>query len=157
MSHTIEGWNALSCRRRDGVGIGRRNGNDSQLVPVGMFLCPLRVFCHTIALHVGHVGYNGTYVVKGVGVGVMCGRLRSVEGGEEAGRKVIEKLELFSILANIGDAKSLAIHPASTTHQQLTPEEQEATGVTPDFIRLSIGLEDVNDLIADLSQALDSI
>ena len=80
-----------------------------------------------------------------------------VEGGEEAGRKVIEKLELFSILANIGDAKSLAIHPASTTHQQLTAEEQEATGVTPDFIRLSIGLEDVDDLIADLSQALDSI
>ncbi|WP_296874118.1 O-acetylhomoserine aminocarboxypropyltransferase/cysteine synthase family protein [uncultured Methanobrevibacter sp.] len=80
-----------------------------------------------------------------------------VEGGEEAGRKVIEKLELFSILANIGDAKSLAIHPASTTHQQLTPEEQEATGVTPDFIRLSIGLEDVDDLIEDLSQALDSI
>ena len=80
-----------------------------------------------------------------------------VEGGEEAGRKVIEKLELFSILANIGDVKSLAIHPASTTHQQLTPEEQEATGVTPDFIRLSIGLEDVDDLIADLTQALDSI
>ena len=80
-----------------------------------------------------------------------------VEGGEEAGRKVIEHLNLFSILANIGDAKSLAIHPASTTHQQLTPEEQEATGVTPDFIRLSIGLEDVNDLIDDLSQALDKI
>ena len=64
---------------------------------------------------------------------------------------------MFSILANIGDAKSLAIHPASTTHQQLTKEEQEATGVTPDFIRLSIGLEDVDDLINDLSQALDSI
>ena len=80
-----------------------------------------------------------------------------VEGGEEAGRKVIEHLELFSILANIGDAKSLAIHPASTTHQQLTPEEQEATGVTPDFIRLSIGLEDADDLIDDLSQALDKI
>ena len=56
-----------------------------------------------------------------------------------------------------GSAKSLAIHPASTTHQQLTPEEQEATGVTPDFIRLSIGLEDADDLIEDLSQALDSI
>ena len=80
-----------------------------------------------------------------------------VEGGEEAGRKVIENLELFSILANIGDAKSLAIHPASTTHQQLTVEEQKATGVTPDFIRLSIGLEDVNDLIDDLKQALDKI
>jgi len=80
-----------------------------------------------------------------------------VEGGEEAGRKVIEHLNLFSILANIGDAKSLAIHPASTTHQQLSPEEQEATGVTPDFIRLSIGLEDADDLIDDLSQALDKI
>ena len=80
-----------------------------------------------------------------------------VDGGEEAGRAVIEKLELFSILANIGDAKSLAIHPASTTHQQLTKEEQEATGVTPDFIRLSIGLEDADDLIEDLNQALDSI
>lgn len=80
-----------------------------------------------------------------------------VEGGEEAGKKVIENLELFSILANIGDAKSLAIHPASTTHQQLTPEEQAATGVTPDFIRLSIGLEDADDLIADLTQALDKI
>ena len=80
-----------------------------------------------------------------------------VKGGEEAGRKVIEHLELFSILANIGDAKSLAIHPASTTHQQLTAEEQEATGVTPDFIRLSIGLEDADDLIDDLSQALDKI
>ena len=80
-----------------------------------------------------------------------------VEGGEEAGRKVIENLELFSLLANIGDAKSLAIHPASTTHQQLSQEEQEATGVTPDFIRLSIGLEDVNDLIDDLKQALDKI
>ena len=80
-----------------------------------------------------------------------------VKGGEEAGKKVIENLKLFSILANIGDAKSLAIHPASTTHQQLTPEEQESTGVTPDFIRLSIGLEDANDLIEDLSQALDCI
>ena len=80
-----------------------------------------------------------------------------VEGGEEAGKKLIEHLELFSILANIGDAKSLAIHPASTTHQQLTPEEQVATGVTPDFIRLSIGLEDADDLIDDLSQALDKL
>ncbi len=80
-----------------------------------------------------------------------------VDGGEDAGRKVIENLELFSHLANIGDAKSLAIHPASTTHQQLTPEEQAATGVTPDFIRLSIGLEDADDLIDDLKQALNKI
>ena len=63
----------------------------------------------------------------------------------------------FSLLANIGDAKSLAIHPASTTHQQLSEEEQLATGVTPDFVRLSIGLEDADDLIDDLSRALDKI
>ncbi|MDO5849092.1 MAG: O-acetylhomoserine aminocarboxypropyltransferase/cysteine synthase [Methanobrevibacter sp.] len=80
-----------------------------------------------------------------------------IEGGEEAGRKFIDNLELFSHLANIGDAKSLAIHPASTTHQQLSPEEQLATGVTPDFIRLSIGLEDADDIIADIEQALDKI
>jgi O-acetylhomoserine (thiol)-lyase len=77
-----------------------------------------------------------------------------VKGGMEAGRKFIDNLNLFSLLANIGDAKSLAIHPASTTHQQLTAEEQNATGVTPDFVRLSVGIEDVEDIIADLDQAL---
>jgi O-acetylhomoserine (thiol)-lyase len=77
-----------------------------------------------------------------------------IKGGLEAGRKFIESLELFSHLANIGDSKSLVIHPASTTHQQLTPEEQQETGVTPDFIRLSVGIEDVEDIIADLDQAL---
>ena len=81
----------------------------------------------------------------------------SVKGGEKAGKKVINNLKLFSLLANVGDAKSLAIHPASTTHQQLTLEEQASTGVTPDFIRLSIGLEDVEDLIDDLNEALDLI
>ncbi|MFO7724727.1 MAG: O-acetylhomoserine aminocarboxypropyltransferase/cysteine synthase [Oceanipulchritudo sp.] len=80
-----------------------------------------------------------------------------VRGGIEAGRKVIESLSLFSHLANIGDAKSLAIHPASTTHSQLSPEEQEASGVSPDYIRLSIGIEDKEDLIADLDAALSSI
>ena len=80
-----------------------------------------------------------------------------VEGGMEAGRKVIEGLGIFSHLANIGDAKSLAIHPASTTHSQLTEEEQASTGVTPDFVRLSVGIEDVSDLVADLDQALASV
>ncbi len=80
-----------------------------------------------------------------------------IKGGKEAGIKFIDNLELFSLLANIGDAKSLAIHPASTTHQQLSAEEQEATGVTPDFIRLSIGIEDPDDIIADISQALDKV
>lgn len=77
-----------------------------------------------------------------------------IKGGLEAGKKFIDSVELLSHLANIGDAKSLVIHPASTTHQQLTPEEQAATGVTPDFIRLSIGLETVEDIIADIDQAL---
>lgn len=77
-----------------------------------------------------------------------------IKGGYEAGRQFINELKLFSLLANIGDAKSLVIHPASTTHQQLTPEEQLETGVTPDFVRLSIGIEDVEDIISDLDQAL---
>lgn len=77
-----------------------------------------------------------------------------VKSGLQGGRKFIESLELFSHLANIGDAKSLAIHPATTTHSQLTPEEQKASGVTEDFVRLSVGIEDVDDLLADLDQAL---
>lgn len=77
-----------------------------------------------------------------------------IKGGLEAGRRFIESVELLSHLANIGDAKSLVIHPATTTHQQLTPEEQDETGVTPDFIRLSIGLEDPEDIKADIDQAL---
>ncbi len=80
-----------------------------------------------------------------------------VEGGAEAGKKVVESVKLFSHLANLGDAKSLIIHPATTTHSQLTAEEQATTGVTDDFVRLSIGLEDVTDLIADLDQALAQI
>jgi O-acetylhomoserine (thiol)-lyase len=77
-----------------------------------------------------------------------------VKGGREAGRALIDSVKLFSLLANVGDAKSLIIHPASTTHQQLTDDEQAATGVTPDLIRLSVGLEAIGDIIADLDQAL---
>lgn len=80
-----------------------------------------------------------------------------VKGGAEAGKSFIDQLKLFSHLANIGDSKSLVIHPATTTHQQLTPEEQIATGVTPDYIRLSIGIEDIEDIIADLEQALEKV
>lgn len=77
-----------------------------------------------------------------------------VKGGVEAGRRLIDSVQLFSLLANVGDAKSLIIHPASTTHSQLEPEEQISTGTTPDLIRLSVGLEHIDDLIADLEQAL---
>jgi O-acetylhomoserine (thiol)-lyase len=80
-----------------------------------------------------------------------------IRGGEKASRKFIDSLKLFSDLANIGDSKSLVIHPASTTHQQLTVEEQAKTGVTPDFVRLSIGTEDIEDIIEDLSQALAQV
>jgi O-acetylhomoserine (thiol)-lyase len=77
-----------------------------------------------------------------------------VQGGLETGGKFIDSLQLFSHLANIGDAKSLAIHPATTTHSQLDEEQQLAAGVTPDFVRLSVGIENIEDLLADLDQAL---
>ena len=77
-----------------------------------------------------------------------------VKGGHAAARALIDKVKLFSMLANVGDAKSLIIHPASTTHEQLSPEQQRATGTTPELVRLSLGLEDVRDIIADLDQAL---
>jgi len=77
-----------------------------------------------------------------------------IKGGFEAGRKLIDSLKLFSLLANIGDAKSLVIHPASTTHEQLSVEEQAEAGVTPELVRLSVGIEDIRDIIADLDQAI---
>lgn len=78
-------------------------------------------------------------------------------GGVEAGKKFIDTLQMFYHVANIGDARSLAIHPASTTHSQLSAAEQEATGVTPGYIRLSVGIEHIDDILADLTQALDSV
>jgi O-acetylhomoserine (thiol)-lyase len=78
-----------------------------------------------------------------------------IKGGKDAAVKFINSVELFSHLANIGDAKSLVIHPATTTHEQLTPEERLEAGVTDDFIRLSVGLEDLRDIVADLGQALE--
>ncbi|HEY3704551.1 MAG TPA: homocysteine synthase [Terracidiphilus sp.] len=79
-----------------------------------------------------------------------------IKGGYEAGKKLIDSLELFSLVANIGDAKSLVIHPASTTHQQLSDEEQRAAGVTPELVRVSIGIEDIRDIVADLDQAIEA-
>jgi len=77
-----------------------------------------------------------------------------LKGGREAGRKFIDSLKMLYHVANIGDARSLAIHPASTTHSQLTPEEQLATGVTEGYVRLSVGIEHADDIVADLEQAL---
>jgi len=79
-----------------------------------------------------------------------------VKGDGARAKAVIDKLKLFSLLANVGDAKSLVIHPASTTHQQLTPEQRLESGVDESTIRLSVGIEDVRDIIADLKQALAS-
>ena len=93
------------------------------------------------------------YLPKGAGAIFGFG----IKGGKAAGGKFINNLKLFSHLANVGDAKSLAIHPATTTHSQLSPEEQLSAGVTPDFVRLSIGLEDIEDILWDLDQALSVV
>jgi len=101
-----------------------------------------------------HPDYHAArkYLPKGPGAILGFG----VRGGLEAGRRFIDRLQLFSHLANVGDAKSLAIHPASTTHSQLTSEQQLSAGVTPDFVRLSVGIEDIEDILFDLDQALSS-
>jgi O-acetylhomoserine (thiol)-lyase len=90
------------------------------------------------------------YLPKGAGAVLTFG----LKGGYQAGTKLVESVELFSHLANIGDARSLIIHPASTTHRQLSEQEQIAAGAGPDVVRLSVGLETVEDIIADLDQAL---
>ena len=90
------------------------------------------------------------YLPRGQGAILAFG----IRGGQAAGRRFIESLRLFSHLANVGDSKSLAIHPASTTHEQLSPEEQRAAGVTPEMVRLSVGTEHIDDILEDLEQAL---
>ncbi len=80
-----------------------------------------------------------------------------LKGGFDAAKKVVDDTKLFSLLANIGDTKSLIIHPASTTHQQLTEAEQIETGVSKDLIRLSVGIEDIEDLIADLQTVFENV
>lgn len=110
---------------------------------------------------VGYAGLDGhpnhdlqqRYSPKGAGAVFTFG----IEGGYEAGKNFVEALQLFSHLANIGDTRSLVIHPASTTHRQLTEEQQEAAGAGPDVVRLSIGIEDAADIIADLDQALSTV
>ena len=92
------------------------------------------------------------YLPNGQGALITFG----IKGGYDAGKKLIDALQLFSLVANIGDAKSLVIHPASTTHQQLSVEEQAATGVTPELVRLSVGIEDIRDILADLDQAIEA-
>ncbi len=91
------------------------------------------------------------YLPNGAGAMVVFG----IKGGKEAGSSFIENVELFSHLANVGDAKSLAIHPATTTHSQLSEDQQKVAGIEPELVRLSVGLEDIDDIIADLDRALE--
>jgi O-acetylhomoserine (thiol)-lyase len=104
--------------------------------------------------HHSGIGADRTAKYLPHGHGGLCGF--ELKGGLDAGRKFINALKMVYHVANIGDARSLAIHPASTTHSQLTPEEQEATGVTAGYVRLSVGIEHIDDILADLSQALDA-
>jgi len=100
----------------------------------------------------GHESYAHAQKYLPQGAGAVLGF--GIKGGKQAGRAFIDNLKLFSHLANVGDVRSLAIHPATTTHQQLSPEEQAASGVTDDYIRLAVGIEDIEDILADLDQAL---
>ena len=103
----------------------------------------------SLASHPDHAAAK-KYLPKGAGAVLGFG----IKGGATAGSKFINSLQLLSHLANVGDAKSLAIHPASTTHSQLSDSEMTTAGVSPDFVRLSIGLEDLDDILWDLDQAL---
>jgi O-acetylhomoserine (thiol)-lyase len=94
------------------------------------------------------------YLRKGLFGGVL---VFGIKGGHDAGRKLIDNLKLASLLANVGDAKTLVIHPASTTHQQLSPKEQLDSGVTPELVRVSVGIEHIDDIIEDFSIALDAV
>lgn len=141
---TIQGVETLSLRMERHVANAQK---------VAQFLadhpCVSWVSYPGLASHPDHARAQ-KYLPKGPGAILGFG----IEGGAAAGKKFIESLQLFSHLANVGDAKSLAIHPATTTHSQLSEEDQVLAGVTPDFVRLSIGLEDIEDILWDLDQAL---
>jgi O-acetylhomoserine (thiol)-lyase len=93
------------------------------------------------------------YAPKGAGAVFTFG----LEGGDEAGRKIVSAVKLFAHVANLGDTRSLIIHPSTTTHSQLAVDQKVAAGAGPDVVRLSVGIEDVNDIIADLEQALAAV
>ena len=131
----------------------RRHSENALIVAVWLEANPAVTWVNYPGLP-SHPDYANARRFLKEGAGAIIGF--GIKGGREAGISLINSVKLFSHLANIGDAKSLIIHPASTTHQQLTPDEQISTGVTDDFVRLSVGLEDVKDIIADLDQALQA-
>ncbi|MTJ82408.1 MAG: bifunctional O-acetylhomoserine aminocarboxypropyltransferase/cysteine synthase [Telmatospirillum sp.] len=142
---TIQGLETLPLRIREHV----RNG---QAVADYLAKHPKVIRVIHPSQQTGEARRRADAVLKG-GYGALVGF--EVKGGVDAGRRFIDALKLFYHVANIGDARSLAIHPASTTHSQLSPEDQLATGVTEGYVRLSIGIEHIDDIIADLSQALE--
>jgi O-acetylhomoserine (thiol)-lyase len=142
---TIQGLETLALRIRQ---------HSANAAAVAEFLTRRDDVSHVIypGLQDGEARRRADAYLKG-GYGGLVGF--ELKAGAEAGRKFIDALELFYHVANIGDARSLAIHPASTTHSQLSEEEQRATGVTPGYVRLSVGIEHIDDILADLAQALD--
>ena len=141
---TIQGIETLSLRMD-------RHVQNAQVVAefLAAHSCVSWVSYPGLASHPDHERAK-KYLPKGAGAILGFG----IHGGAPAGKKFIDNLELLSHVANVGDAKSLAIHPATTTHSQLSDEDQALAGVTPDFVRLSIGLEDIDDILWDLDQAL---
>jgi O-acetylhomoserine (thiol)-lyase len=133
----------------------RLRQHNENAVAVANFLKDRDDVSHVIfpGLQTGESRRRADAYLKG-GYGALVGF--ELKGGVEAGKRFIDALKLFYHVANIGDARSLAIHPASTTHQQLNGEDQLATGVTPGYVRLSIGIEHPEDIIGDLAQALDA-
>ena len=144
---TIQGLETLPLRMRE----HNRNAN-----AVAEYLSkhPKVVTVIHPSLQTGELRRRADAIFKG-GYGALVGF--ELKDGVTAGKKFIDSLQLFYHVANIGDARSLAIHPASTTHSQLSAEDQLATGVTPGYVRLSIGIEHIDDIIADLAQALDKV
>ena len=141
---TIQGIETLSLRMDRHVANAQRVADFLENHPRVTWVCYPGLTSHADHERAKKILPKGAGAILGFGI----------QGGREAGQAFIDKLQLFSHLANVGDARSLAIHPASTTHSQLTGEEMLTAGVTPDFVRLSVGLEDIEDILWDLEQAL---
>ena len=141
---TIQGIETLSLRMDRHVANAQRVAEFLENHPQVTWVCYPGLSSHGDHERAKKILPKGPGAILGFGI----------QGGREAGQAFIDKLQLFSHLANVGDARSLAIHPASTTHSQLTGEELRTAGVTPDFLRLSVGLEDIEDILWDLDQAL---
>jgi O-acetylhomoserine (thiol)-lyase len=141
---TIQGLETLPLRIRE---------HNKNALAVAEFLSKHPKIASVIhpSLQTGELRRRADAVLKG-GYGALVGF--ELKDGVEAGKRFIDSLKLFYHVANIGDARSLAIHPASTTHSQLSEQDQKSSGVTPGYVRLSIGIEHIDDILADLDQAL---